>query len=117
MLDVTERKQLGLPKLADLMIAPRPTDVYNHALITKDGAPIIHDGREVRLQIQKRKRDGDETKYINLIWHDMLDMLAGRDWRHFANWKCWHEVDKADNVQEVQLSIVLTSAPDMKQAI
>jgi hypothetical protein len=117
LLDVTERKQLGLPELADLMIAPRPTDVYHHALVTKDGAPVIVDGREVRLQIQKRKRDGEETQYTKLCWHDTVDLLGGRDWRHFATWKGWHDADDADNLREVQMSIVLTPAPDMSQAI
>jgi len=117
LLDVTERKQLGLPELADLLIAPRPTDVFNHALVTKDGAPVTHDGREVRLQIQKRKRTGEETEYFKLNWNDTIDMLDGRDWRNFATWKGWHSADDADNLQEVQMSIVLTPAPDMSKAI
>jgi hypothetical protein len=118
LLDVTERKQLGLPELADLLIAPRPTDVYHHALISKDGAPVILYGREVRLQIQKRKRVEDKTEYSNVVWHDILDLLDGRDWRHFAAWKAWYDADSEDQeVSEVQMSIILTPAPDMKQAI
>lgn len=117
LLDVTERKQLGLPQLADLLIAPRPTDVYDHALVTKEGAPIVCAGREVRIQIQKRTRVNDETKFTKLPWIDVLDLLKGRDWRHFATWKGWYDPDNAENLQEVQLSIVLTSAPDLSKAI
>jgi len=118
LLDDTERKQLGLPELADLLIAPRPTDVYHHALVTKDGAPIVAEGREIRVQIQRRTTVDSKTEYHKLAWCDILALLGGRDWRHFAAWKGWYNTaDESKAVAEVQLQVVLTPAPDMAKAI
>ena len=118
LLDDTERKQLGLPELADLLIAPRPTDIYQHALVTKDGAPIVAEGREVRVQIQRRTRVDNKTEYHKLAWCDILALLDHRDWRHFASWKGWYDTaDESKAIAEVHLQVVLTPAPDMVQAI
>ena len=118
LLDDTERKQLGLPELADLLIAPRPTDIYQHALVTKDGAPIVAEGREVRVQIQRRTRVDNKTEYHKLAWCDILALLDHRDWRHFASWEGWYDTaDESKAIAEVHLQVVLTPAPDMVQAI